>query len=1012
MRRKEFGERVRFLRNIKCLTMGRLAELAGVSEIHLGNIERGSASPSFEMINKLAKALETDPLNFFLPSRENLEPLDDLTVSEAIIDWRKYVSSLGSWEYEPESDTLAFSKTLNVMLGFKEERSTVSFEMFLQRIHPDDRALMREGWASFRSGDFEHRNMFRYYRRDGELRLCMIQGIAERDDSGKSIRFQGILLDITEQRRLETVLASNQSSIEELIEKRTKDLLEAQKQAENESANRAIAEQRAKEGEKLYRELFEKMHDGFIRFDKNGIVTLANPSAADILGFQSPSELHGRHVESLYSTPDEYRHNFSTLVENGRMANVECRFKRKDGSFGWASCNYQLLVDAVGDIAGGESIFRDITDQRMAEMDRAEMLAVLNETANIAKTGGWKYTPGENQIYWSNQLCIIHDVPTGHMPTLQEARSFYHFSDQKILIKMWKKAIEKGESWDIELILKTATGREKWVRSMCTPQKLENGTFYLRGVIQDITERKRIRDALVHSEQRMKTLLLNSPIGIAFGDIEGILTECNHAFANMLGYEKNELIGRNFRSLSNADDLNREWRHIEEILNNKKDSYHIEKRFVQKSGKTIWGDLTSCFSRSENQRDSFAVGFIIDISERKQQEDALRESEARLRRIIDSMPILIDAFDANDGIVFWNRECEKITGYSKDEIINNKDAIRLLYPDSEYRKKMLFRFKALEQNFHNEESVVTGKNNQLKTISWHSVSKDHPVPGWAAWAIGIDVTEQKKVFNALQKEKEKYRFVAENVGDIVWTMDEQHIFTYVNPAFEKILGYTLEDVKGDLPEGFLSPESKKKVTAHVEKRQRSVEQGAIDRAAYQMVLKQRSRSGEQIVMEVTTIPIIDESDCFQGIVGVGRDITSISRVADALRACEERFLHVLQHVPLLIHAYDETDVLVFWNKESELITGYTSEEVVGNPDAFNLLYPDEEYREYVFNKWRLKKEKGECKFDLITKNGVRRTILWRNFKTTCSVPGWKRWEIGVDVTDKISENHINDRQTR
>lgn len=105
---------------------------------------------------------------------------------------------------------------------------------------------------------------------------------------------------------------------------------------------------------------------------------------------------------------------------------------------------------------------------------------------------------------------------------------------------------------------------------------------------------------------------------------------------------------------------------------------------------------------------------------------------------------MVDACDEEGNIVIWNRECELVTGYSADEIINNPCALELLYPDETYRNQLLHGFSELGKNFRDLEMTLTCKNGDEKTILWSNLSEEFPVPGYSHWAVGIDITHQKQ----------------------------------------------------------------------------------------------------------------------------------------------------------------------------------------------------------------------------------------------------------------------------
>lgn len=141
---------------------------------------------------------------------------------------------------------------------------------------------------------------------------------------------------------------------------------------------------------------------------------------------------------------------------------------------------------------------------------------------------------------------------------------------------------------------------------------------------------------------------------------------------------------------------------------------------------------------------SLAFDNMVKSLERQQALEALQESEEHLRLVIQNMPVMMDAFDADGNVIVWNRECEAVTGYSAMEIVGNPKAIELLYPDAAYRASMMTAWTKRGDDYRNWEWDITCKDGSVKKLSWSNISEQFPIPGWATWGIAIDITEQKR----------------------------------------------------------------------------------------------------------------------------------------------------------------------------------------------------------------------------------------------------------------------------
>jgi PAS domain S-box-containing protein len=155
------------------------------------------------------------------------------------------------------------------------------------------------------------------------------------------------------------------------------------------------------------------------------------------------------------------------------------------------------------------------------------------------------------------------------------------------------------------------------------------------------------------------------------------------------------------------------------------------------------------------------------IAERIAAENVARQSEERLRHIVQNMPVMMYAVDGNGNFIVWNRECHQVTGYAPEAIVGNPDGLSLLYPDDGYREKIRRSILA-HSDYRDWESQIECADGSVRTISWFNISRSFAVPGWAGWGMGVDITERararERLEEALAKERElgelKSRFIA------------------------------------------------------------------------------------------------------------------------------------------------------------------------------------------------------------------------------------------------------------
>ena len=140
--------------------------------------------------------------------------------------------------------------------------------------------------------------------------------------------------------------------------------------------------------------------------------------------------------------------------------------------------------------------------------------------------------------------------------------------------------------------------------------------------------------------------------------------------------------------------------------------------------------------------DNVIDGIVItfnDISPLKQMEASLRESRERMRELLDDMPVMLAATDKDRTIVFWNRECERVTGWKSEEVVGNPDSTKLYYPNEAYRARLSADRDRMGQQFRNWEVQFTCKDGTVKTIAWSNIAAQCPIPTWAEWGVAWEL---------------------------------------------------------------------------------------------------------------------------------------------------------------------------------------------------------------------------------------------------------------------------------
>jgi len=248
--------------------------------------------------------------------------------------------------------------------------------------------------------------------------------------------------------------------------------------------------------------------------------------------------------------------------------------------------------------------------------------AFLNETGRVAKMGGWEFDLTTREIRWTSETYHIHQVPRDFKPTLAEALNFYHPDDKKKLSGAIKKAIDTATPYDLEIRLSTAKGKKLWIRTNCGPEVIEGKTVKLRGMFQDITERKLTENRVTRLGRIVERSL--NEVYVFDADTLNFL-EVNHGARTNLGYSMKELRALTPIDIKPEFTLKSFENHLIPLRHGEKDILVFE-TVHQRKDHTIYNVEVHLQLMSEETPPVF-VAIIQDSTERKRMQELLMQTE-------------------------------------------------------------------------------------------------------------------------------------------------------------------------------------------------------------------------------------------------------------------------------------------------------------------------------------------------------------------------------------------------
>jgi PAS domain S-box-containing protein len=642
---------------------------------------------------------------------------------------------------------------------------------------------------------------------------------------------------------------------------------------------------------------------------------------------------------------------------------------------------YQIYSYPFADVDGSLLALKlgvDITERLKAEealYQEKEKYRILVEESPlgisiIGPTGEYKYlNPRFVEIFGYT----LEDIPTGREWFARAHPDPHH---RRNVISTWIKDLRESRPGEARLQTFTVTckdGTEKIINFR--PVSLESGSQMV--IYEDITDRHRAQEALIESERRFGQLVEHAADELVLHD-NGRIIEVNQQTCDDLGYSREELLKMTVFDLEagiSPQDLQKIWE--------QKTASPFTVRGVhrRKDGSTFPVEVR--VARFIYGGRSLLLALARDITERLQAEEALRQSELRYRRLVVAAPLGISIIGPNGRYKYLNPKFEKMFGYTLDVIPTGREWFLKAFPDSSYREMVISDWKEEFKKPQLGEVIprtfrVACKDGTTKVINFRAVTL---VTG-DRLMFYEDITQRVQAEEALKESEARYRLLAENVSDVIWTSDMNLKLSYVSPSAELLTGFSPKEVLKWGIDAILTPVSLKlarRIFAEEMLAERR-EPRDLNRSRI-MEMELIRKDGSIAWTEVKTSFLRNEQRRPVGILGVARDISKRKKVELALRRREaileavsfaaEKFLQteswekdIQDILGRLGQSADASRVYIFENHLNDVGDLLTSQryEWAGagiEPQIDNLEMQNISWREAGFDRWQEQLSQGQ-----------------------------------------------------
>ncbi|HRX96182.1 MAG TPA: PAS domain S-box protein [Bacteroidales bacterium] len=752
-----------------------------------------------------------------------------------------------------------------------------------------------------------------------------------------------------------------------------------------------------------FTDLTDHLNVGLYRstVDADGTFIEVNAAFVRMLGYESKDELLKLNVSEIYKHTTDRSELQRKIHAKGFIKNQEVILRKKNGETINGSLSAILTRDEHGNPAFYDGIIDDISETKLI--------------LNTIRESEYKYrslvesfydiifiTDYESKMLFANHALFKHTGFTlrdFQMP--QNDNQFIHRDDREKVAKFITSFINNipRNSGVIENRFIDKYDNVHWFSSVITKIDYDNKPA-LQFIVRDITKQKEADEELKKRERQYGTLFNLSPNGIIIEDSEGLILDVNPAFCELLGYDKNELLGFNVKSLAHPDARYQVEDNIRKILKGEQLS-HTEKS-IKKDGTIAYVHL------NERKFDlpGGKTGIICiaeDITEQIKAEEALKQSEQKYRLLIENQSDLVVKVDADGRFTFISPSYCRLFGKSEADLLNKK-FMPLVHHDDRERtaEEMKKLYKPpftcyVEQRAKTIEgwrwiawidTAILDENNRVKEII----------------GVGRDITKRKNAEDALLKSEESYKGLFNSAADAIYIVDEKGSLLDANEEAVRIYGFSRDQLIGKQISLFAA--SVKNNLKEIKRLLKSAFSGNPQKFEFWS----KDKKGRVFPQEVR----LHKSTYFgkDVLVVFAEDITERKAWQQNLEEKEKRFRRIFNAFPDVYFKSNTEGVLKEVSPSILKITGYTPTEVIGVKSS-NFYYSQDEWKA-IGNELNTKGEVNDFNIQIVTKDNSR--IYCSLTARLINDDNNKPYEIeGVlrDINDRINaELEIKENQRR
>ncbi|MEI7556341.1 PAS domain S-box protein [Candidatus Chlorohelix sp.] len=667
-----------------------------------------------------------------------------------------------------------------------------------------------------------------------------------------------------------------------------------------------------------YSDIFYNAPYSMFIIDRDFKLTALNNRATEyiqlVLGYVPALGVDVRPIGAFFNLTDFEKHMEEAFA--GKLLTLEQPFSSPLVSWNWLETSYIPLKNGQGAVTSVCFAVRDISQRKYTEAALSKSLSFNRAFVNA-----------------------IPDI----LLRIDRDGSFANYHAEESDSPLQAKHVENAKAY---LTLTLNSGKPQVFESKL---EIDGSPYYFEtrliasnenevlAIVRDITESKIGEEKLKLYIQEAYDLYQHAPCGYHSLDKDGIFININDTELGWLGYTREEVIGK----LKISDLFTPQ--SLETYLTNypllMKQGWlkDVEIEIIRKDGRPLHVLVNSTAIKDEAGNFLKTQTVLYDITERKEAQQALRESEQRYRMLAENISDMVVVLGFQSKYLYVSPSCEGVLGYTSEELLG-KTGLDFIHPDD--RANARNALTNVREKHERDDQLLARFRHKAGYYVWlegRGQTRFSPETGEPLEFIGSmrDVTAQVEAETALRESEQRYRLLAENITDVIMSLNFKGDYTYASPSAKMVLGYTPEELLGQNGLAFMHPDDTPKAIA-------TLRDSRDNHEDYNNVaFRYRHKAGHYIWVEGRgqTLFSPETGEPLEYITSV-RDVTAQVVAETALRESEQRYRLLAENITDVVTITNGLGEYIYISPSAKAVIGYDPVELLGKASG-DFLHPED-----------------------------------------------------------------------